>query len=392
MSAAVIPTGHEASSYVCVRSLKRRGIDAVVASEKSGVPAAASRYCDESVDLPSPKADLLAYRDALLALAERPDVETVVPIRPEDGYLLSKYREEFESHVSLPVPSFDALRTVHDRLRLAEAAEAAGVPVPDTRRLADVDDWSDEHIVKSRYNLVADEYVDGYGPRESDVVKDIEHLHPGVEPDAAALRDAFHHDPVVQEFIPKDGEYMFAGLYDHGEPLATFQHKQIRGNSYTGGGGVYRKSTDIPELDAVADDLLSHLDWHGLACIEYMRDERTGEFVLTEINPRMWQSLPSTVRAGVDFPYYYWLQATDRTDEIDPDYDVGVGSHLLHGELGYLASIRNEESPLVTPPSLAGAAWEVAASIVTEPYFDYLSLDDPGPFLRGVLNKVPLDR
>ena len=392
VNTAVIPTGHEASSCVCVRSLKQRGIDTIVASEKDGVPAAASRFCDESVDLPSPKEDLLAYRDALLALAERPEVGTIVPIRPEDGYLFSKYRNTFETHVSLPVPSFESLTTVHDRLRLAEAAEEAGVPVPETRLLEDVDDWGPERIVKSRYNLVADAYVDDYAPEESDVVKHIEHLQPGATPDVESIREKMYHDPIVQEFIPKDGEYMFAGLYDHGEPLATFQHKQIRGNSYTGGGGVYRKSTDIPELETVARDLLAHLDWHGLACIEYMQDERTGEFVLTEINPRMWQSLPSTVRAGVEFPYYYWLQAMDRANEIDPGYDVGVGSHLLHGELGYLLSIVTEDSPLVTRPSLPGSAWEIASSCVSEPHFDYLTLDDPGPFLRGILNKVPIGR
>jgi predicted ATP-grasp superfamily ATP-dependent carboligase len=388
MNAAVIPTEYGASAYVCVRSLNKRDIYTIVASEQARVPAAASRYCDEAVRLPSHKDDLLDYRDALLALAERSDVATIIPIRPEDGYLLSKYHSLFAPHVSLPVPSFDALRTVHDRLELARAAEEAGVPVPDTCRLSTVEDWDTERIVKSRYNLVASEYVDHYGPRESTIVKDIEHLQPGDRLATDAAREQYRHEPIAQEFIPTSGEYMFAGLYDSGEAVSTFQHKQIRGDSYTGGGGVYRKSTDIPALDAVANDLLEHLDWHGLACIEYMRDERTGEFVLTEINPRMWQSLPSTVRAGADFPYAYWLQAMGRVDEIDSSYDIGVGSHLIHGEIGYLMSVLKEDSPLVAKPSLVAAICEIVASCVSEPYFDYLSLDDPGPFFRGILNKM----
>jgi len=49
-------------------------------------------------------------------------------------------------------------------------------------------------------------------------------------------------------------------------------------------------------------DLLDWLDWHGLACIEYIGDADTGEFVLVEINPRMWQSLAGAVAAGADFP------------------------------------------------------------------------------------------
>ncbi|WP_226021231.1 carboxylate--amine ligase [Halomicrobium salinisoli] len=387
----LIPTGHDAASYVCVRSLADRGVEAVVASDKDGVPAGASRYCADSATLPPPREDLVAYRDALLSLAERPSVRTVIPVRPEDCYVLSRYREAFEEHVSLPVPSLDQLTAVQDRLRLAEVAEAAGVPVPETRALSEVDDWDGERIVKSRYNVLADAYMPELGPSEIDVVKDIRHVEPGEVPDADAIRTEMGHDPVVQEFVPYDDEYMFAGIYDHGEPLSTFQHRQIRGTSYTGGGGVYRRSVYVPELERVARDLLSELDWHGLACIEYMHDAETGEFVLTEINPRMWQSLPSTVRAGVDFPYHYWLLATGRADEVDPGYDLGVGSHFLHGEIEYLASVLHEDSPLIERPSVAGSLWAVAVSILTEPHFDYFALDDPGPFFRGVLNALPVE-
>ena len=381
----LIPTGYDPASYPSVRSLGGRGIHTIVASQYDDVPAAASRFCDETAVLPAPDDDLLAYRDALLGLAARPDVKTIVPIRPEDTYVFSKYEDEFEEYVSLVTPPMDVLRRAHDRILLAEAAERAGVPIPETRLMEEVDDWSEELIIKSRYNLLADEYVD-CEPNRSEIVKTVKHLRPGETPDFAAIRGEMKHDPIVQAFVPIEDEYMFAGLYDHGEPLATFQHKQIRGNSYTGGGGVYRESCYIEELERVARDLLAELNWHGLACIEYMQDAETGEFKITEINPRMWQSLPATVRMGADFPWWYWLQANGRADEIEPGYELGVGSHLLYGELGYFLSILNEESPLVEKPKLRHAAWEILASCYEQPNFDYLRLDDPGPFVRGVLH------
>lgn len=386
---ALIPTGHDATSYVCVRSLARQGVGSIVASEKSGVPAAASRYCDEFVSLPPPREGLVAYRDALLELAAREDVRTVIPVRPEDCYVLSRYEDAFAEHVSLVVPSMAQLTTVQDRLALAAVAESAGVPVPETRLLADVDDWDDDLLIKSRYNVLTDAFIDGLTPDDIDVVKEIHHVVREDPPDPDELRHSMGHDPIVQEFVHYDEEFMFTGLYDHGEPLATFQHRQIRGNSYTGGGGVYRRSTADAELEQVGRALLAELDWHGLACIEYMRDADTGEYVLTEINPRMWQSLPSTVWAGADYPYYYWLAATGRADEIDCEYDVGVGTHMLRGELGYLVSVLTEESPYVERPSVPGTVWEIAASIAREPRFDYLALDDPGPFLAGVRTVLP---
>lgn len=385
---ALIPTHRGASSCACVRSLAEHGVGSIVVSELEGVPAAASRFCTETGTLPPPREDLLVYKDALLEYAAREDVETVIPTRPEDVYVLSRYYDEFDAEVSIPVPRLEQLQSVYDRLELADVARAAGVPVPETRLLSELDAWDGDLVVKSRFNVLADVYEDSLGPADVDVAKDVHHVCKDQDCNAAELRESMGHDPIVQEFIPKDGEFMFAALYDHGEPLATFQHRQIRGNSYRGGGGVYRESIYDPALETVARDLLDELDWHGLACIEYMRDARTGQYVLTEINPRMWQSLPSTVHAGADFPYYYWLLATGRADEIDHDYETGVGTHLLPGELGYLLSILREDSPHVERPSIPRTAWEIAASVVTEPNFDYLTWNDYGPFLTGLKRKL----
>lgn len=386
--AVVVPTGNDPAGYASVRSLGRRGIHTVVASDQPDDPAAVSRFCGERVSVPDPAEDLLAYKEALLALAARPDVATVLPVRQADGYVLSRYREEFTPHVSLVVPPFETLATVHDRVALAEAAAAAGVPTAETRPLSTLPELDRDAIVKSRYNVLTAAYLDGYDLDEFSVVKNVHHLRPGDTVDAAALREAMGHDPIVQEYVHADDEYMVGALYDHGDPVATFQHRQVRGTSYTGGGGVYRESVDIPELERVSHALLAELDWHGLACIEYLRDAETGEFVFAEINPRLWQSLPSAVRVGADFPYFYWLAATDTDATIDPGYEVGTGSHLVAGEVSYLVSVLQESSPLVERPSVPAALWEVAVSCLTAPYFDYLRVDDPRPFVQSLVNAV----
>jgi hypothetical protein len=119
-----------------------------------------------------------------------------------------------------------------------------------------------------------------------------------------------------------------------------------------------------------------------------MKNDGTGEFTLTEINPRMWQSLPCAVREGANFPYQFWLLATGRPELIEPGYRVGVGTHYLFGELKYLASILREDSPLVDHPSFPAATWEVLSSIVADPHFDTVRLDDPLPIVYGVREAV----
>ncbi len=384
LSASPVP-----SSDACVRSLANAGVTTIVASETPTAKTVCSKYCDEAVLVPDPETEIDEYANALRSLARREDVRTIIPLREEDAYVLSKHRAAFADHVATPWPSLEVLERVHDRLRLRDAADAAGVPVPRTVPVGDVGTVESRSIVKSRYNLVVDEYVDAETAGAAVRNKTVEHLEPGEAPDRARLQEAFGHEPIVQEFVPIAEEYMVGALYDHGEPVATFQHEQIRGSSYVGGGGVYRESTFDPELEDVARRLLEELDWHGLACIEYMRHPETGEFYLTEINPRMWTSLSANVQMGADFPRYYWKLATGREDEIDPDYEHGVGCHYLKGELNYLLSLYRDESPLVDRPGLLRSIGEIAASCYRQPRFDVLSRDDPLPFVQDGL--VELD-
>jgi predicted ATP-grasp superfamily ATP-dependent carboligase len=378
--AAVVPASRHPHGYASARSLASTDGRATVAVADAGLPVAASRFCDESVRIP-PSHDLGAYRDALLGLAARPDVRTIIPHRPQGPFVLSKYRERFAEYVDLVVPSLETLRNVHDRKRLVDAAADAGVPVPETRLLGAAADWRVDRVVKSRYNLLVDEYVDSFGPDESRLAKSVTHVPADDAPDAAAIREEMRHEPIVQEYV-EGPEYVFGALYDRGEAVATFQHRQLRGDSYVGSGGVYRVSVDVPALEEAGRAILDRLDWHGLACIEYVEDSETGEFKLVEVNPRMWQSLPCATRAGADFPAWYWYLATDRGDRIDPGYRTGVATHYLHGELEHLVSVRRESSPFVPRPSVPARTWEVVKSCYEDPHFDYCHLDDPRPGLR----------
>lgn len=382
---AVVPVVDAASSVACLRSLGRRGIPTVAVSEREDLPGLSSKYCDERVRVPDPAVDLAAYADSLLALAERRDVRTVVPFREVDVYVLAKHRNEFAEHVGTPWPSLETLRNVQDRVRLFEAAEAAGVETPETTTAGEWGDWDREVIVKPRYTVHASEYLDGLD-RSTTQHKSTRYVAPDESPDPEQLRAEMGHEPLVQEYVPDSDEYAFFALYDEGEAVATFQHRQRRGYKYSGGPSAYRESVDIPELDAAGRRLLDELDWHGLAMVEFLRNPATGRFELMEVNPRFWTSLPFTVQAGVDFPYYYCQQAAGRTLESEPDYEVGIAGHLLRGELLHLYSILFEDYPLVERPSFARSAAAVAASLVRHPRFDYLDVDDPKPFLRDVGN------
>lgn len=380
----LIPTGPEMKSYGCIRSLNQRGIHTIVAAESPDVPHFDSRYCAERALLPPFREDLLAYRDALLDLATRSDVETIVPVRECDVYLFAKYREEFDQHVSLVSPDLETLRRSHDRHNLAREAEAAAVPRAKTWSLSEYDAWDRDVVVKARYNILTSEYVDHYSPATAREVHDVLFFPAGESPDEDALRERMDHDPIVQEYVSRADKHLYTALWEDGEPLSTYQHKQLRTRSWVGGAGIYRASAYAEEVEESAYRLLSQMDWDGYACIEYVKDARTGEWKFLENNPRVWQSLPEAVRVGVDFPYHYWLAARGSPELIDDRYETGIRSHVSYGELKHLLSIRYDDCPFEEPPSLSRTFVDVVTSCLRDPRFDFIRLDDPRFFLSAV--------
>ncbi|WP_231185266.1 ATP-grasp domain-containing protein [Haladaptatus sp. DYF46] len=371
----VVPAIAAGSSLACIRSLGRKGIPVIAAGESPDSPAFTSKYVDERVSLPAPTEDLDGYRDGLLSLAERPDVETIVPLREPESYVLSKHRDEFAEHVGTPWPDFETMGSARDRNRLFRRAEEADVPVPETGLLTEWDDWSEGTVVKSRYTVCVDDGKTAY--------PDVRFV--SEEPDADRLADEMGHVPIVQECIPDGTEYGFFALFDHGEPVVTFQHRRVRSYTYSGGASVFRESVSDPTLHDHGVRLLSALDWHGPAMAEFRRDPRDQRFKLLEVNPRFWGSLQLAVHSGVDFPHRYY-QLANGVRRPDYGYTVGTGSHILRGELVYLVSLLRDDYEHVERPSLPLEIARVLRSLLTDPNFDYLSMDDPEPFRRDVSN------
>lgn len=374
--AVVVPADHGGSSLACIRSLGRRGIPVIAHSRSPTAAAARSRYCTEHHVTTEP--GVAAYRDALLELARRPDVTTIVPLYETDIYVLSQNRDAFAEHIETPWKSFQGIRAAQDRVQLFETADAIGVPTPDTALLDEWDDWSEQTVIKPRYGVTVDDDESRYG--------EVQFPQPGSPPDVDGVVDAMGHVPIVQEYVPGNAEFGYFALYDRGEAVASFQHRRIRSYTYSGGASVYRKAVDVPDLETHGRALLDQLDWHGPAMVEFKRDERDGSFRLMEVNPRFWGSLPLAVVAGVDFPALYYDLATGGVETPVHEYEVGVGCHTLLGEVSYLHSVARYDLDHAERPSLLPEIGRVAASILREPNFDYASLDDPRPILRQVAN------
>jgi predicted ATP-grasp superfamily ATP-dependent carboligase len=378
--AVVVPSDHGSRSLAFIRSLGRAGYRVVGVATDEAAPPLESKYCVERHTVPGPGQDLRGYRDALLEYAAREDALTIPPLCDLEVHVLSNNRAAFAREIATPWGGYASVRQVQDRFQLFQLAEAAGVRAPKTALLDQWDSWDEATVVKPRYALAAD--------GGTAATRGGRRFEPGEEPGRETIVREMGHEPVVQERIPTAAEYGFTALCEDGEPVASFQHQRIRSGSYAGGASVYRESVDIPDLASAGRRILTALDWDGPAMVKFHQDQRDGAFKLMGVCPRFGESVSLAIHAGVDFPSLYCRLAAGEFSGPPPDYETGVGCHVLPGEISHLKSVLGHRVTGTERPPSGRTVLDVAASIASEPNFDYLSLDDGAPFVRALLNTV----
>src|SRR5439155_5022393 len=144
------------------------------------------------------------------------------------------------------------------------------------------------------------------------------------EVDGAVLsRKQGEHWPLIQGFVSGQGKGIFA-LCDHGRAVAWFAHERLRDVQPSGSGSSLRRSAPTQaRLRAPAERLLTALEWHGPALVEF-RDDDVHPPWLIEVNGRFWGSLALAIAAGVDFPLLWIRMLGGEAVTAPPDYRDGV--------------------------------------------------------------------
>lgn len=371
-NAVMIRSTPMASAVSAARRLGRSGVPVIGIASHPDHPLLHSKFCSERQLVPDPQRDLQGYIRSIQEIAERPDVLTMLPMSEADIFVLTTYRSKFEPQLSLPLIQAETFRNVSDKFQLVATASDLGIATPETELLSEKSSWDSPAIVKSRYSILrADNRLHYPGVR---------FLPDGEAPNKGEIRNEMGHDPIVQEFIPPNGEFGFFALYADGDLRASFQHRRIRSTKYAGGASVFRKAVNISRLRTHGTRLLERMDWTGPAMVEFRRDRRTGAFVLMEINPRFWGSLPLAIHAGVGFPLLYVDLAKSGECEHVADYHKDVSSQFVRGEMQHLLSLISDEYPsYVAKPGMLKSLLSILRT-VPRSSFDMLDINDPAPF------------
>jgi predicted ATP-grasp superfamily ATP-dependent carboligase len=305
------------------RSLGRQGIEVYCGEEAPFAACFFSKYCTDDFQYPSASEEPERFIDFLVEKVQElkpPDGEPYVlmPVHKET-WLIAKHRDRFEPHISVPLTSYENMERTHDKGRLALLAQELGLAIPGTRQfqsLADVyraiPDLTFPVFLKMRSGAA------GIGLKKCDTP---EELTSNFRRFVDGYQLAPGQYPLVQDFVPGE-DYCYSCLYDHGRKIASMTYHNIRAFPRGTGAGALRETVDLPEADAAATKLLSHLNWHGMAQLDFRRGD-DGRVYLIELNPRFFGGLPQAVAANVDYPHLLFRVACgERVDPPQIDYST----------------------------------------------------------------------
>lgn len=321
MGRAIVTFARGWQALAATRSLGRRSIEVYCGEEAPFAPCFFSRYCKGHFRYPSVSDHPEAFVDFM--------VEKVKELKPKDGepyvllpvhketWLIAKHRERFEPHIGLALADYDKMARIHDKGKLADLAQELDIRIPPTHQFRSVDEvYRNVPSLKFPVFLKVREGASGVGIKKCDTA---EELTVNFKTFVEGYKLAPEVYPLVQEAV--DGEdYCVTALFEHGRLVAKMTYRSVRAFPRTTGATALRESVPFPEGEAVAEKILSHMDWHGIAELDFRRDP-DGRAYLIEVNPRMFGGLHQSIVANVDYPALLFRIAGGETLREIPEVD-----------------------------------------------------------------------
>lgn len=323
------------SALAAIRSLGRHGVEVIACDAATDAVGFRSRHCARRLVSPDARERPAEFLDWLRELARQQPQAWILPSTDLSMSLILQRRDEFPR--LLPAPTFAAYQRISDKAELAELAPQAGFVIPVTLSFPVTQPPDTAALSTFPFPAVVKQALSTFRTSQG-----VHRFGAQYVDDAASLAKAlatFPRDPelrlILQQRIDGEGAGVF-GLYLEGKRHAHFAHLRLREKPPRGGISVFSESvaTDARQLDNL-DRLADLLCWDGVMMAEFKRAPG-GEYVLIEINGRLWGSLQLAIDAGVDFPWLLYLLANGAPLPTPKPYRVGRRLRWWLGDLDSL--------------------------------------------------------
>jgi D-aspartate ligase len=302
-----VVVGGDYQGLAIVRSLGRRGIDAIVLDDERSI-SRYSRYAPRFHRVPDLRDEERTVA-ALLDLGRRCALDgwVVFPTREETVAALSRNRERLLAQYRIPTPAWSVVKWAWDKRNTYSRAAELGMAVPRTWTLRDAGglssiDGDPPYVIKPAIKEHFF-YKTGHKAWRADTRAELEsHVRR-----AQGLIGV--SEVLVQELIPGSGDCQLAycAFFKDGEAHAKMTVRRARQHpAEFGRASTFVETIDAPELEEPSERFLRSIGYYGLVELEYKRDPRDGVTKLLDVNARTWGYHGLGQQAGIDFPAYLY--------------------------------------------------------------------------------------
>jgi len=377
MPAALVFNCH-ITGLAVARSLGKRGVPVIGLDRDENGYGLHSKLTAVAGRCPYPLDDERAFIDLLLEIgAELKRKAVLFPCLDEWVFAVARHRPELEKYFLIPLSDLETVERILDKNLLYRKCEALRIPIPRTWYVGE--QTPDQIAAEIEFPCIVKpalqrEFTNEFGEKVFRV----------------ETRDAFlemcgrasHHPLLAQEIIGAgvDGFYSLCSYIGRdGEAKGAFVGRKLEQYPPDFGTACLVDSRYIGEIVERGVDVLREFGYYGTSEVEFLRDERDGEFKLLDINTRVWKWIGLPIAAGVDLPWLAYADAVYGRVKTAGRQREGLRWVYLKDYVALRRATSGiDETTLSEKDWLELVAGEDGGGIVDA----VLARDDPAPFVR----------
>lgn len=377
MPAALVFNCH-ITGLAVARSLGKRGVPVIGLDRDENGYGLHSKLTAVAGRCPYPLDDERAFIDLLLEIgAELKRKAVLFPCLDEWVFAVARHRPELEKYFLIPLSDLETVERILDKNLLYRKCDALRIPIPRTWYVGE--QTPDQIAAEIEFPCIVKpalqrEFTNEFGEKVFRV----------------ETRDAFlemcgrasHHPLLAQEIIGAgvDGFYSLCSYIGRdGEAKGAFVGRKLEQYPPDFGTACLVDSRYIGEIVERGVDVLREFGYYGTSEVEFLRDERDGEFKLLDINTRVWKWIGLPIAAGVDLPWLAYADAVYGRVKTAGRQREGLRWVYLKDYVALRRATSGiDETTLSEKDWLELVAGEDGGGIVDA----VLARDDPAPFVR----------
>lgn len=324
----LVTNGNSRMALCIARDLNKKGHEVVVGDYMKNYMCSFSNKVSEDFIYPSPYSKPEEFIECIKQKIMQLKIDSIIPIH-EETFLISKRQHELKDIVSLSVPNYESILSVHNKDLLYELLTLQSINTPKTLYLKDFNEFENvRDIFDGRIVLKPKQGGGNWGLFFPDVEKSykvqIENYLKTTKVDISRV--------LVQEWIPTKEKFSHVVIYQHGKLIQDFADIHIRDFPISGGSGVLRRSCASSPMTEISKKLFDAIGWNGIAEVEYVKHAETGEYYLIEVNPRVWGGINSAISSGLDI--IGMMLDISKNIQVNPSrYVIGTQTRWFWGDL-----------------------------------------------------------